>query len=233
MTTTLNNSDVDAIRPLADTVRKLVAELTRLQKRAGDEGETVTRLERDLARLEETAGERLTDDRDSFERYKVAHRRLTAALATSREIVETFNRKIIPTKRAEVDAARAKSENAMLALYSKGKADCEASMTVLLDAVVAEHDSFLDAIDQLGREFDVSLDYHTSRMPTPRAPHPRLASVEVFINKAPQLVFSARPAQNATQGPAVAPGATITAEPGKDSQDAPEAGPTPEPAPIE
>jgi len=138
------------VRPLADTVAKLTRQLESIRKRADDEKRRAIQTEADIADLKNRAGEALTDRGvNAFDRYKTSLKKLTALLATSREIIETFDREILPAKERELVEAKAALQAALVALVTASVPVCEVRMGELVGVVLRERDEFMSAADSL------------------------------------------------------------------------------------
>ena len=226
MTTYLETFRAEAetkIGPLANRVAELTKHLDGIRRRAAAESENAGRIAADVADLKRLAGESLTGDTNAYERFKTSLKKLTAKLETSQEIGATFTREIIPTKEREIAAARLKLAEALAALYAEKKPACEAEMTRLLDAVVAERDAFLTAFGQLFSDFGVGFTGGARGIP-PRAAHGRISSIERRMTGGAKLVFTDRPAPTPqAPGPVVAtvPQAQKPRSPAAPSQDTP------------
>ncbi|MCX5653711.1 MAG: hypothetical protein NTY65_03550 [Planctomycetota bacterium] len=144
------------LRPLTATVRKLTEQLAHLRQRLETERGNVGNREADLESLKAAGGEYLTQN--DFASFRVRLKRLTADLAASKEAVVLFETDLIPRTEKGLQEAREKLAQTFTTTCADARVACEARMTDLLSAVVAEHDAFLAAILDLAATYGTA--YH-------------------------------------------------------------------------
>ena len=81
------------------------------------EQQEVSKLKVRIAKLEELSSVSLTDDTNSFEKFKVSQKKLTTTLETAQTACKLLGDKIIPLKTTELQAVRAKLKGVLNAFY--------------------------------------------------------------------------------------------------------------------
>jgi hypothetical protein len=202
------------LRPLAESVRKLTAQLAHLRHRLETERGNVGKREADLESLKAAASSYLAEN--TFPTFKVRLKRATEILAAARESVVLFETDLIPRTEKGLQEAREKLEQVFAALVLAARADCEAEMAAALTVVVATHDDFLAAIREVGKTYGTA--YHGK---PPVVYSSRLAEVKHTPTGRWWLTFTAAPPAPA----APAPAAAVPAQPGRaESTPTPEVG---------
>jgi hypothetical protein len=210
----LKNDAAAKIGPLAESVRKLTAQLAHLRHRLETERGNVGKREADLESLKAAASSYLAEN--TFPTFKVRLKRATEILAAARESVVLFETDLIPRTEKGLQEAREKLEQVFAALVLAARADCEAEMAAALTVVVATHDDFLAAIREVGKTYGTA--YHGK---PPVVYSSRLAEVKHTPTGRWWLTFTAAPPAPA----APAPAAAVPAQPGRaESTPTPEVG---------
>jgi hypothetical protein len=181
---TLKTEAAKTVKPLADQVTTLTRQLASIRKRADDEKGSAAQTEANIANLKALAGEALTGKGvGAFDRYKTSLKKLTARLATSREIIETFNREILPAKECEIATAKAVLQEGLIALVMTHLPEAEKEMAALIGVVLRERDQFMASADAVFLEYGG--DFANSRRvypdglslrPDPYRPHLQIAT---------------------------------------------------------
>jgi len=140
------------LRPLADLVTKLTKQLAHLRHRLETERGNAEKRATDLESLKAASASYLTQN--DFGKFRTRLKRITEDLAAARESVALFETDLLPRTERGLQAAREKLAQTFAGTVAAAKSDCEARMTDLLSAVVAEHDAFLDAISDLGKTYN-------------------------------------------------------------------------------
>jgi len=198
-----------SIRPLAETVRKLTGQLAHLRQRLETERGNVGKREADLESLKAAASSYLAEN--TFPTFKVRLKRATENLSAARESVVLFETDLIPRTEKGLQEAHEKLAQAFTATCAAARADCEASMAEKLGAIVAEHDAFMAAIADLGKDFGTA--YHGK---PPVIYSPRLDEVRHTLTGRRWLTFLHAPAVAVPAAPvpaATGPAAAVPARP--------------------
>jgi hypothetical protein len=141
------------LRPLADLVRRLVKQLDTLRQREISETEALVKAEEDVLRWKGLASDYLSDGPGAFNKFQTGLKRAIAREATLKETLVLFKRDLIPHAVQELVESREKLAQAFTTMCADTRADCEAEMARLLAGIVAEHDNWLMAISELGKNF--------------------------------------------------------------------------------
>jgi len=142
-----------AIKPLAEVIRALMKQLAELRQRLIDEQENLAQHEREADKLKSLAGASLGGDINSFERFKTSLRKKTGLIATSREVVDTLGREVLPNVERELAEARCKRQAALLDFLVGCRPACESRMAELIGTVLAERDDFMAAFSSIFADF--------------------------------------------------------------------------------
>jgi len=141
------------IAPLARNVEALTKQLAELRKRLANEQEHLAQHEREADKLKSLAGASLSGDTNGFEKFKVALRKKTALIVTSREVVDILGREVLPNVERELAEAKCALQTGLLDFAATCRPVCEAKMAELIGAVLAERDSFMAAFSQIFADF--------------------------------------------------------------------------------
>jgi len=160
------------IKPLADHRDDLRKQIGAAMKRISDETALAQRVQQQISKLKSLAGESLAGGQGEFEKFRLSMRKRMDELAASKEIIETLEGEVLPRLREECTLTERKISDAVTALALELRPKCEARMAELLGEIVAEHDGFLDAFDQLCIDHGTSFSrLKSSHVPIPS--HPR------------------------------------------------------------
>lgn len=171
----LKAETAEVVEPLARTVQTLEKRLSTIGARIADTRVEVERKEKVLADHRETAGEKLSASTSDFSEWQGRLRRLDRERGTLVEALALLERDLRPTTMQKLTDARAELERTLGRLRGEAKAPCEARLTVLLAAVIAEHDAITSAWARLYREHGASMSPHLGL--EPHAVSPRLKRI--------------------------------------------------------
>ena len=204
------------LRPLAESVRRLVKQLDTLRQREISETEALVKAEEDVLRWKGLASDYLSDGPGAFNKFQTGLKRAIAREATLKETLVLFKRDLIPHATQELVDMREKLAQTFTNTVAAARAACEVSMAEKLGAIVAEHDNWLMAISELGKNFGTA--YHGK---PPVIYSSRLAEVKHTPSGRRWLTFLRAPAAPAPAASATMPAAAVSAAP-----KAPESTPT-------
>lgn len=194
--------DGKAIPPLAVKVRQLEKQVASVEDRIHFEIGDVERREGNIARFKDAAAAKLATSTSAYREWQARFKKLTVDLTTARDALALLVDVIAPKTKADLDVARKELLAALTAPCMAVRPAAEARMAELLDAVVAEHDAFLDACVRLHQDHGLVF-VPPVRYPGPRVEHARLAHFGKHALTSPMkfLAFTVWPA------PAEAPAA--------------------------
>ena len=184
-----------ALPALAEKVRKLEKQRAAVLDRLQNERDDLDRAARNITAHKEVAGERLASSTSAYKEWQGKLRRLTLELETAREALALLEGETRPAVEKELWETREKLLQALRTLCLAARPSCEARMAELLNAVVAEHDSFLDACVRLHEDHGCAFT-PPPRYEGPRVEHARLDHIgkHRLTSPAPFLAFTPPPA---------------------------------------
>jgi len=216
-----------ALPALAEKMRKLEKQRAAVEDRIKNERENLARTEEHIASFKGQAAEKLARGTSVYAEFLGRLRRLKLEAETAKEALALLDAETRPAVEKELWETREKLLQALTALCLAVRPAAEARMAELLDAVVAEHDAFLDGCARLHQDNGLAF-VPPSFDPGPTATHPRLARCEKRTLTAPMKSLSFVPVpQAAPQAAPDAPGATPT--PALDTSATSDAAPTASP----
>lgn len=146
-----------AVATSATNVETFAEQVSKIKKRMEEETANATELEKRIVILKEKAGESLVGDAKDYAEFKQSLSRSGAELDTSRELIETFNKQILPAKQGQLVNEQRKLASALTAFCQSKRPICEARITELVGEIVRERDAFLDGLERIHQDYNVSL----------------------------------------------------------------------------
>jgi len=137
------------IGTLAKRVAELKRQIPKVQKRLSDEQNQGQRIERDIQILKGCAGEKLTEDRNAFDKFKNSLKKLTVQLETSQEVVSTLSKDIIPQLQRDLQTAATNLRIQLAAFVVESRPVADKRINELLIACIEQRQSFLDAFTKI------------------------------------------------------------------------------------
>ena len=113
------------------------------QKNLGGELEAVRKLKDRIAKLKSLSSISLTDDQNSFDKFKTSLKKLNTELETSEEICQTLQTEILPAKQGELKTAETNVKNILRDFILECRPIADKRIQVLLDECAAEREQFL------------------------------------------------------------------------------------------
>jgi len=149
-------------------------QISLIKKRLADEQASAERVQTQIDKLKELSGASLIEGQNSYEKFKTCLRTRNTERDTALEIVQTLRDEILPKKEAELSRAGQGLRQTLLTFFASKREVCEGKMSELLGVVVGERDAFMDACEQIFRDYGLTLLPGHCRDVTPRALHPRI-----------------------------------------------------------
>ncbi len=189
------------MRPLKDAVDSAARQRASVEKRLAEEQSRLTSAERHGERLNALAGEQLGGSKADYTRFQNRLKKHKAQLAAAQECVAKLRDDILPRLVKEHENAREKLRAALQDFVLRRRPQCEQDVTKVVDQAIVCRDRFLDAADQIHRDFGLTF----ARVPKayPRLCHVRLETGRATASgKPPALHISHRPEPPASPAPA-------------------------------
>jgi len=134
---------------LSASVKNLNEQVRRIKKRLADERNNSESLKDRLQKLKDLAGESLTDDQNSYEKYRTNLKKLTAELENSGVMIKSLSEEILPGKQRELNTARTNLANTLTAYLLKSRPAADARINKLLRECICVRQDFLNSFTKI------------------------------------------------------------------------------------
>jgi len=136
------------VKPLIKKRDELAQVVKAARKNLSREQEQTLNLQNRIAKLKSLSSISLTDDVNSFEKFKTSLKKLNSELETSAEIVQTFG-EIIPAKQSELDAVSTNIKILLGNYLLESRTTADKEIQLILDTAMAERENFIAAFRKI------------------------------------------------------------------------------------
>jgi len=134
---------------LSANVKTLAQQVRRITKRLADEKNNSVRLAERIKELKALAGESLTDDQNSYEKYRTSLKKLSVELETSDSMIKSLAEEILPGKQREFNTAAINLKSTLTAYLLRCRPMADARINGLLKECVGVRQDFLDSFTKI------------------------------------------------------------------------------------
>jgi hypothetical protein len=153
---TLKPETEKVVGKLSATVKNLAEQVQRIKKRLADEKNNSVRLAERIRELKSLAGESLTDDQNSYEKYRTSLKKLSVELETSDSMIKSLAEEILPGKQREFDAAQINLKSALTAYLLKSRPIADRQIRELLTEAIRVRQDFLDSFTKIFADYGLA-----------------------------------------------------------------------------
>jgi len=150
---TLKPETEKVVGELFATTKNLNEQVQRIKKRLADEKNNSVRLAERIRELKSLAGESLTDDQNSYEKYRTSLKKLSVDLETSGSMIKSLSEEILPGKQRKFDAAQINLKRALTAYLLKSRPVADRQIRELLTEAIRVRQDFLDSFTKIFADY--------------------------------------------------------------------------------
>jgi len=175
----------DRVGKLSEAFKATKVRLEKTKKRLAEEVQLLGRLQTQREKLTNLSDDSLVDSGDSFDKFKVSLKKLSAQMETSNDAIQTLKNNVIPSLESEVRQSEQALKTGLNAMVKDSLGLAESEMSELAGQIVAVQDSFLNAFDRIFQENDLRFVIN-DRSLVPKTRHDRIKSLDIFGRSAAQ-----------------------------------------------
>lgn len=155
--TELMKEAIAAIKVKADEYQKIKEQLRKIKHKYTGEKENLSRLKTRKVNLEAKSGECLTDDTNSYEKFRVSIKKLNIEIDTSEDMVMMFENNIIPDREKASRLACEAVKVATMSFITNNVSRCESRLSELVEPICQEKDAWMEFCTDLCKENGITL----------------------------------------------------------------------------
>jgi hypothetical protein len=146
---TLKPETEKVVGKLFASVKTLAEQVRRITKRLADEKNNSVRLAERIKELKSLAGESLSGDQNTYEKYRTNLKKLSVDLEMSDSMIKSLSEEILPGKKRELNTARTNLTNTLTAYLLKSRPIADAQINKLLRECICIRQDFLDSFTKI------------------------------------------------------------------------------------
>lgn len=146
---TLKPETEKVVGNLSASVKNLAEQVRRITKRLADEKSNSDGIKERIRQLKSLAGESLTGDQNTYEKFRTSLKKLSAELETSDSMIRSLSEEILPGKQRELNTALSDLTNTLTAYLLRTRPLADARINELLRECIGIRQDFLDSFTKI------------------------------------------------------------------------------------